>query len=82
MSKDRNAGRRVRELRIDRGHTPETLSYEIAKRDPRYAVSGRTIRRVEDGAIPNVRAMFGIALAFEMVPSQIWMVASQRKVAA
>lgn len=83
MSKDFNAARRIRELRIDRGWTPEALSYEITKLDPKYAVSGRTIRRIEShGMIPSVRVMFGIAQVFGMVPSQLWPLGSSRKVAA
>lgn len=73
MSKDRHAARRIKELRIDQGWTPEALSYEIAKRTPGYPVSGRTIRRVErEGSIPTVRVMFGLAQVFGMQPSDIW----------
>lgn len=73
MSKDVHAARRIRELRIDRGMTPEGLSYEISKLSPRYSVSGRTIRRIEStGAIPTVRVMFGIAQVFGLQVSDIW----------
>jgi DNA-binding XRE family transcriptional regulator len=73
MARDKHAGALIQELREDRGWTPEALSYVIHKIDPRYGVSGRTIRRIEkDGAIPTTRVKFGIAQAFEMVPSQIW----------
>lgn len=83
MSKDRNAARRIRELRIDRGLTPEGLSYAIHKVAPDFPVSGRTIRRIElQHVIPSVRVMFGIAKAFDMVPSQIWTVPSRQRVAA
>lgn len=84
MTKDRNAARRIRELRIDRGLTPEGLSYEVQKVAPGFPVSGRTIRRIEgEHVVPSVRVMFGIAAVFGMVPSQIWAPASKRgKVAA
>ena len=81
--RDRHAGRHVRELREDRGLTPEQLSYEISKQYPDYPVSGRTIRRVErEGAIPTVRVKFGIARAFGKVPSEIWCSHARRPVAA
>lgn len=77
-TRDRQAARHIRALRIDRGWTPEALSYEIHRLDPHFAVSGRTIRRVErDGVIPSTRVMFGIALAFGMVPSELWGAASR-----
>lgn len=84
-NRDRHAAALVREMRVDRGLTPEALSYEIYRVAPRAPVSGRTIRRIEnDGVIPSVRVMFGIASAFGMVPSQIWAPAApaRRQVAA
>lgn len=71
--RDRNAGLRIKKLRIDHGWTPEALSYAIYELNPSFSVSGRTIRRVErDGVIPTVRVQFGIAQAFGLVPSEIW----------
>lgn len=75
VSRDRHAARRIQELRIDRGWTPEALSYEISKKLPSYPVSSRTIRRIERvGAIPTVRVMFGIAQVFGLQPSDLWRV--------
>lgn len=72
-NRDRHAAALIRELRVDRGLTPEALSYAIYRAAPGYPVSGRTIRRIErEGVIPSVRVMFGIASAFGMVPSQLW----------
>lgn len=72
---DRHAARRIRELRIDKGWTPERLSYEVSRITPQTPVSGRTIRRVEStGAIPTVRIMFGIAQAFGLAVTDIWTV--------
>lgn len=47
-------GRKLRELRLNAGMSPEQLGNRIG-------VSGRTIRRVEDGMVPTVRTMFAIA---------------------
>lgn len=83
MSRDLHAAALIRELRIDNGLTPETLSYRIHKAAPDYPVSGRTIRRIEkEGVIPSVRVMFGIARAFQMTPSQIWSARARAQVAA
>lgn len=81
-NRDRHAATRIKELRVDRGWTPEALSYEIHRIAPRFPVSGRTIRRIErDGAIPSVRVMFGIAQAFGLLPSELWP-STMRRVAA
>lgn len=78
-NRDRHAAALIRQMRVDRGLTPEGLSYEIYRAAPAAPVSGRTIRRIEkEGVIPSVRVMFGIAQAFEMVPSQIWMSAARQ----
>jgi transcriptional regulator with XRE-family HTH domain len=75
--RDRHAAALLRQLRVDRGLTPEGLSYAIHKVAPGHPVSGRTIRRIEStGHVPTVRAMFGIAAVFGMVPSQIWATAA------
>lgn len=47
-------GRKLRELRLNAGLSPEQLGNQIG-------VSGRTIRRVEEGMIPTARTMFAIA---------------------
>lgn len=78
MVKDRHAARRIRELRIDKGWTPEKLSYEISKANPQAPVSGRTIRRIETtGAVPTVRVMFGLATVFDLAVTDIWVVREQ-----
>jgi DNA-binding XRE family transcriptional regulator len=82
-TRDRHAAALIRQMRVDRGLTPEGLSYEIYRCAPGAPVSGRTIRRIEkEAVIPSVRVMFGIAQAFDMVPSQIWGSAARVKVAA
>lgn len=83
-NRDPHAARQIRALRVDRGLTPETLSYEIHRANPGFPVSGRTIRRIErEHVIPSVRVMFGIAQAFGMLPSDIWSAARrQNRVAA
>ena len=58
-------GRRLRTLRINRGLSPEQLGNRVG-------VSGRTIRRVEDGAHPTVRTMFLLAQEFELEVSDLW----------
>lgn len=61
----REAGRAIREMRLDHGYTPESLGREIN-------VSGRTIRRIEDGARPTVRVMFALSLKFDFAVSELW----------
>lgn len=63
--KDRTTGRRIRTLRVNRGLSPEQLGNQIG-------VSGRTIRRVEDGATPTVRTMFLIAQEFDLEVTDLW----------
>lgn len=52
-------------MRLNEGHTPETLGYEIG-------VSGRTIRRIEDGHRPTVRTMFALAEWAELEVVDLW----------
>lgn len=59
-------GRRLRELRINKGLSPEQLGNRVG-------VSGRTIRRVEAGGMqPTVRTMFLIAQAFDAEVVDLW----------
>lgn len=58
-------GRRLRELRVNRGLSPEALGNRVG-------VSGRTIRRIEDGATPTVRSMFLIAAEFDLEVTDLW----------
>lgn len=50
---------------MDHGLSPEGLGHEIN-------VSGRTIRRIEDGARPTVRVMFALSLYFDFKVSELW----------
>jgi len=60
------AGTDIRELRLKRGLSPEQLGHRVG-------VSGRTIRRVEEGRTkPTVRTMFLIALEFECEVVDLW----------
>lgn len=71
-TRDRDAGRLLREWRLDRGLSPEALSWEL-RRAKLETVSGRQIRRIEDiGTIPTPRVMFALASYFEAKPSDIW----------
>lgn len=72
--KDVFAARRIRELRLARGMSPEALSYATAAVAPAHAASGRTIRRIEDtGMVPTPRVMFGIAAALGFdSPLDLW----------
>jgi transcriptional regulator with XRE-family HTH domain len=70
--RDRNAGRLLREWRLDRGLSPEALSWEL-RRAKLETVSGRQIRRIEDeGIIPTPRVMFALATFYGTSPSQVW----------
>jgi len=73
MPRNRQAGERIRQLRVDRGWTHEDMSREIFGRfGVRYATSPRTIWRVEAGHTPSVRKQFAIAQVLDMLPSQLW----------
>lgn len=63
----RQTGLGLRELRLNMGLTPEEFGAEL---DPQ--VSGRTIRRIEDGHRPTVRVMFAIARKVEMEVIDLW----------
>lgn len=80
--RNKHAGRLLRELRSDKGLSPEALSYAIFKAG--YgSVSAKTIRRVEDpevGMVPRVRVQFAIAAYFERPVSSIWSAEQTRKV--
>jgi transcriptional regulator with XRE-family HTH domain len=81
-SRDRQAGRLLREWRLDRGLSPEALSWEI-RRLRIATVSGRQIRRIEEqGIIPTPRVMFALASFFESKPTEVWTKALRLRVAA
>lgn len=52
-------------MRLNEGHTPESLGYVID-------ISGRTIRRIEEGARPTVRTMFALASYFGIEVTDLW----------
>jgi transcriptional regulator with XRE-family HTH domain len=58
-------GRQLRELRHNRGLSPEQLGNRVG-------CSGRTIRRLEEGKRPTVRTMFLIAQEFEREVIELW----------
>lgn len=58
-------GRKLRDKRINAGLSPEMLGNRIG-------VSGRTIRRVEDGMVPTVRTMFALAEWAEEEVVSLW----------
>lgn len=62
---NRSAGLRVRRLRVDSGLTPEDLGEKLG-------ISGRTIRRVEDGTAPTVRVAHAIATHFGSKTTEFW----------
>lgn len=67
------SGNRVRELRVDKGWTPEDMSVAIfAKFGVKYATSARTISRVEEGHRPTVRKQYAIAVILGEQPSRLW----------
>ncbi len=61
----REAARFIREERRELGLTPEELGAKIQ-------ISGRTIRRIEDGARPTVRTMFALAQFFNVEVRDLW----------
>ena len=78
-STDIAAGDMLRQLRTDRGLSPEALSHALHMAGLGF-VSGKTIRRIEGGRIPTVRVQFALAQFFDRVPSQVWV--QRRRVAA
>jgi hypothetical protein len=81
-SRDRQAGRLLREWRLDKGLSPEALSWEI-RRLRIATVSGRQIRRIEEqGIVPTPRVMFALATFFEAKPTEVWMKGLRIKAAA
>lgn len=57
--------RKLQQLRIDRGMSPNDLGYVSG-------VSGKTIRYVEAGHVPSPRVQFAIAQTFDLLPSDLW----------
>lgn len=63
--------RRLTELRINAGMTPNDLAY-------RAGVSGQTVRMAESGFVPGPRVQFAVARAFGLTPLDLWPIERQR----
>lgn len=73
VSRNHPAAELLRQMRVDRGLSPETLSKALYTEGLGY-VSGRTIRRIESaGIIPTPRVQFALAQFFDRAPSQVWL---------
>jgi transcriptional regulator with XRE-family HTH domain len=67
----KEAGQELRQLRLNRGLSPEQLAHQLS---PTEKVSGRTIRRIEEGKRPTVRTMFNLAQFFDCEVTDLWSV--------
>ena len=65
--------RRLQELRINAGLSPNDLGY-------RAGISGKQVRLIESGVLPHPRTQFAIARVFDLLPLDIWPIEAQRKV--
>jgi DNA-binding XRE family transcriptional regulator len=61
----RHPNRRLQELRINAGLSPNDLAY-------RAGVSGKTVRLAEAGYVPSPRVQYAIARIFELQPLDLW----------
>lgn len=61
----REAGASIREQRLNRGLSPEQLGHLAG-------VSGRTVRRIEEGKRPTVRTMFQVAQILDCEVVDLW----------
>lgn len=75
--RNRSAGAAIRTLRTLRGLSPEALAMEITLTGA-GPVSGKTIRRIEFGAVPTVRIQFALAAFFDKQVTDLWPVAPIR----
>jgi DNA-binding XRE family transcriptional regulator len=82
---DHYAAQRLRDMREERGLSPETLAAEIREHiksqgwGSRGAVDPHTIRRIERrGHVPGPRIAFVIANYFELRPNELWLPANRR----
>lgn len=80
-SLDYGAGDLLRQLRVDRGLSPEALSHALHAARLGY-ISGKTIRRVEQGHTPTVRVQFALAKFHDRLPSEVWSPRKSYRVAA
>lgn len=82
---DDYAAQRVRELREERGMSPEALATDIhiaarnASWGRRGAVNAHTIRRIEGGHVPGLRVRFVIASYFGLAMGDLWPRSRQRR---
>lgn len=73
-----HAAELINQLCVARAWSAYDLSAATAavakrRRDPRYAVSRRTVNRVlSQHVVPSARVKCGIALALDVAPWQIW----------
>lgn len=64
-SRRKAPNRRLMELRINEGMSPNDLGY-------RAGVSGKTVRMAEQGFLPGPRVQHAIASVFGLQPTEIW----------
>jgi DNA-binding XRE family transcriptional regulator len=67
----KNPNRRLTELRINEGLSPNELAY-------RAGVSGQTVRMCEAGFTPTPRIQFALARVFGLSPLDLWPIDRQR----
>jgi len=78
VPRDKAAGALLRELRENRGLSPEQMPHALlaAGFEP---VSGPTIRRIErEGMIPHIRNRFALAQFFGREVTELWRPRRQR----
>ena len=73
-SRRRIPNRRLQELRLNAGLSPNDLAY-------RAGISGKAVRMAEEGFVPSPRVQFAIAAAFDLKPLDLWPLDRQRVVA-
>lgn len=74
-SRRRTPNRNLQALRINAGLSPNDLAY-------RAGVSGKTVRMAEAGFIPSPRVQFAVAQVFGKLPTDLWPLEQQIRVAA
>lgn len=67
----RGPNRRLQELRINAGLSPNELAY-------RAGISGKTVRMAEQGFVPSPRVQFALAGVFDLRPLDLWPLERQR----
>lgn len=61
----RTPNRRLAELRLNAGLSPNALAY-------RAGVSGKAVRMAEAGFVPTPRVQFAVAGVFDLRPLDLW----------